>query len=81
MNRLAEDMTAREAHVLAAGLELDMATTLVALDGFRAPSPEVQAAEFASAEFEHEDPLRSRRIGSASADPFGVEAALGHTME
>lgn len=81
MNRLAEDMIAREAHVLAAGLELDMATTLVALNGFRAPSPEVQAAEFASAEVENEDPLRSRRIGSAAADPFGVEAAFGHAVE
>jgi len=81
MNRLAEDMIAREAHVLAEGLELDMAATLADLHALRAPSAEIQAAEFASAEVENEDPLRSRRIASRSEDPYGVVAAFGHAVE
>ena len=81
MNRLARDMVSRESHVLAAGLELDMTETLAALNAFRAPSPEVQAAEFAAAEVENEDPLRSRFVGPALADPYGVEAAFAHAVE
>ena len=81
MNRLARDMVTRESHVLAAGLELDMAETLAALNAFRAPSHEAQAAEFAEAEVENEDPLRSRHVGSALPDPYGVEAAFAHTVE
>lgn len=81
MNRLARDMVTRESHVLAAGLELEMTETLAALNTFRAPSHEVQAAEFAAAEVENEDPLRSRQVGSGLADPYGVEAAFAHAVE
>ena len=81
MNHLAEDMIARELHVLAEGMEMDLAETIALLRRFRDPGPEHQAAEFASAEVEYDDPLRSHHVATPEGDPYGVEAAFGYALE
>ena len=81
MNHLAEDMIGRELRVLAEGMEMDLAETVQLLRQYRAREPEQPAAEFARAEVEHDDPLRSRHVATPGGDPFGVEAAFGHALE
>jgi hypothetical protein len=81
MNSLAEDLIARELRVMAEGMEIDLADTIEALRRYRDPGVEAQAAEFARAEVEFHDPLRSRSIALAGSDPYGVEAAFGHALE
>ena len=81
MNHLAEDMIGRELRVLAEGMEIDLAETIALLRRFRARAPEEQAAEFARAEVEHDDPLRSHHVATPGGDPYGVEAAFGDALE
>lgn len=81
MNHLAEDLIARELRVLAEGMETDLASTIALLRRYRDPGIEAQAAEFARAEVEFDDPLRSRHVASFDADPYGVEAAFGYALE
>ena len=81
MNALAEDLIARELRVLAEGMETDLADTIALLRRYRDPGIEVQAAEFARAEVEFDDPLRSRRVAASGTDPYGIEAAFGFALE
>lgn len=81
MNHLAEDIIGRELRVLAEGLEMDLAATIDILRQYRARTPEEQAAKFAGAEVENDDPLTSRRVPTPQGDPFGIEAAFGHALE
>ena len=81
MNHLAEDMIGRELRVLAEGMEMDLAETVQLLRQYRAREPEEQAAEFARAEVEYDDPLRSHHVATPGGDPYGVEAAFGYALE
>ena len=81
MNHLAEEMIGRELRVLAEGMEMDLAETVQLLRQYRAREPEQQAAEFARAEIQYDDPLRSHHVATPGGDPFGVEAAFGHAVE
>lgn len=81
MNHLAEDVIGRELRVLAEGMELDLTETIALLRQYRARDPEQQAADFARAEVEYDDPLKSHHLATPQGDPFGVEAAFGHAVE
>ena len=81
MNHLAEEMIGRELRVLAEGMEMDLAETVQLLRRYRAREPEQQAAEFARAEVEYDDPLRSHHVATPGGDPYGVEAAFGYALE
>lgn len=81
MNALAEDMIGRELRVMAEGLELDLSTTIAMLRRHTARSAEEQAADFARAEVENDDPLMSHHVVAPQDDPYGVEAAFGHALE
>lgn len=81
MTQLAEDMIGRELRVLAEGMETDLTETIALLRGFRGRPPEQQASEFAHAEVEYDDPLKSRHVMTAQGDPFGVEEAFGYAVE
>lgn len=59
---LVESAIARELRILDSDLDPDLAEIVTRLETFRRPPPEVEAAEFARAEVEYEDPLRARRI-------------------
>jgi hypothetical protein len=75
MNRLAEQMIKTELEVAGAGLEADLLHTLEMLASYRR-DPEADAAAFAHAEVEFEDPIRARMV-AGNADPFGVISAFG----
>jgi hypothetical protein len=81
MNTLAEEMIGRELRVMAEGLELDLSTTIALLRQHTARPAEEQAADFARAEVENDDPLMSRHVPTHHGDPFGVEAAFGNALE
>ncbi|MBF6605179.1 MAG: hypothetical protein IVW53_06305 [Chloroflexi bacterium] len=81
MNSLAEDMIGRELRVLAEGMEMDLTETIALLRRYRAREPEQQAADFARAEVEYDDPLKSKHLSTRPGDPFGVEAAFGYALE
>jgi hypothetical protein len=81
MNALAEEMIGRELRVMAEGLELDLSTTIALLRQHTARSAEEQAADFARAEVENDDPLMSRNVPTRQGDPLGVEAAFGNALE
>ena len=81
MNHLAEDMIQRELHMLAEGMEMDLAETIALLRRYRDPGPAQQATDFARAEVEYDDPLRSHHLSTPQGDPYGVEAAFGHALE
>jgi uncharacterized protein YdiU (UPF0061 family) len=81
MNSLAEDMIGRELRVLAEGMEMDLTETIALLRRYRAREPEQQAADFARAEVEYDDPLKSHHLAARQGDPFGVEAAFGYALE
>jgi post-segregation antitoxin (ccd killing protein) len=73
MSELAERMIETELDVLAAGLEGDVARTVEKLRQTDM-NPEAEAAEFARAEVENEDPIQARM--ARPDDPFGVAAAF-----
>jgi uncharacterized protein YdiU (UPF0061 family) len=81
MNHLVEDMIGRELRVLAEGMEMDLTETIALLRQYRARDPEQQAADFARAEVEYDDPLKSHHLATPQGDPFGVEAAFGYAVE
>lgn len=80
MNQLAEDLIARELRTMALGMEIDLADTLRLLRKYRDPGIEKQAADFARAEVEYDDPLRAEHV-ETEGDPHGVAAAFGYSME
>lgn len=81
MNTLAEGLIARGLLSLREGLALELEQTLAKLRTYTAPSIEEQAARFARAEVEFEDPMRSTHRFAPMADPYGVGAAFAHPVE
>lgn len=80
MNQLAEDLISRELRTMAMGMELDLVDTLRLLRDYQDPGIEQHAAEFARAEVSLDDPLRAEHVEGA-ADPHGIEAAFGYSVE
>jgi hypothetical protein len=82
MNSLAEDMIGRELRVLAEGLEMELTDTIELLRGYRGRSPEQQGADFARAEVEYLDPLRSRhQTAEIDREPSATEVVFGYSLE
>jgi hypothetical protein len=72
MNRLAEELIARELRVMALGLEMELSETLEALRAYRGEGLEQDLAGFAQAEVEQEDPVRTRLAEFGADDPLGI---------
>lgn len=82
MNDLAEDIIGRELRFIAEGMEMELADTIELLRRYRGRSPEEQAADFARAEVENDDPLRSRhRVVELSSGGPAAEIVFGYSLE
>lgn len=81
MNELAEAAIEHELAVLGTDLEERLEHTAELLRSYRGEGLEEDVDAFARSEVEHEDPLRSRRVGSKPDDAFGIGALFAHPVE
>ncbi|MGH3427838.1 MAG: hypothetical protein ACRDQZ_09780 [Mycobacteriales bacterium] len=80
MNQLAEEFIQRELGTAILGLEVELSTTLEALQAYRAQNSDDDWAAYAEAEVDVDDPVDTRQLGiTAMTDPFGVASAFGRT--